>query len=303
MTSFFRAIRFAFQNFWRNIWLSVITISILVLALFSVNVLLVVNVVADAASRAIEDKIDVSVFFTPDASEDIVTTAKMYLTNLSQVKEVAYKTKDQALEDFKKLHQDDPALLESLGELDQNPLGAELIVKAKSVSDYPFILRSLENPQFTKYISKTNFDDHKTASEKLNSILDRVRAFGFGLVVLFGLIGILIVFNAVKVAIYTYREEIRIMKLVGASNTFIRAPFWIECLFYSGFAVGICSAGMYAMVIALHPAISSFFAGANVDLLSYFITNGPRIIVIQFFALAALCIVSSSLAIGKYLKV
>ncbi|MEI7741507.1 MAG: permease-like cell division protein FtsX [bacterium] len=303
MTSFFRAVLFAFKNFWRNIWLSLITISILVLALFSVNVLLVVNVVADAASQAIEDKIDVSVFFVPDAPDDAIASTKDYLTNLSQVRAVEFKTKEQAIEEFKRVHAADPKLVESLSELDSNPLGAELIVRAKNTADYPFIIRSLENPQFNKYISKANFEDHKEASEKLNSILNRVRAFGFGLVVLFGLIGILIVFNAVRVAIYTYREEIGIMKLVGASNTFIRAPFWIECLMYSLIAVGITSGIMYSVVLLLAPSISVFFQGANVDLLAYFMQNGLKIMGIQVVALATLCVVSSSLAIGKYLRV
>ncbi|MFH0928512.1 MAG: FtsX-like permease family protein, partial [bacterium] len=118
-----------------------------------------------------------------------------------------------------------------------------------------------------------------------------------------GLIGVLIVYNAVKVAIYTYREEIGIMRLVGASNTFIRAPYWVEGILYSLLAVGITGGLMFMGLTILEPAIKTFFYGVDVSLLAFFTRNAWAIFGSQFAALALLCIISSSFAMGKYLKV
>jgi len=303
MLTLFRAIKFALQNFIRNFWLSVITITILCLALFSVDVLMVVNVFADSASKALEDKIDVTIFFKPEAETEKIEEARKYLLNMTQVKSVDYLTPEEALDNFKRTHSDDPDLIQSLAELEKNPLGAEIIVKANDPADYPFIMKSIDNPSWRDEISKKSFDDHRSAAEALNAIIERVRMISFSLIAIFGLIGILIVFNAVKVAIYTYREEIGIMKLVGASNAFVRAPFWIESVFYSFVAVLATSVLVYFIGILLQPSIDIYFSGVKVDLTGYFLNDGLKIAAIEFVALSLLCVISSSIAINRYLKV
>lgn len=303
MTAFFRVITFALQHFWRNVWLSVITVSILVLALFSVNVLLVVNVFADAATKAIEQKVDVTVFFTPESPEEIVLGARKYLLELNQVRDVEYISKDEALQKFKAVHADDTTLVASLAELEENPLGPELIVRARDVREYPFILKTLDHPDFDKYITKKNFEDHRAAIDSLSGILAKVRMVGFALIALFGGIGVLIVFNTIKVALYTHREEIGIMKLVGASNLFIRAPYWIESIFFSLLAVLVTVGLMYSLSVVIEPFARAFFAGVDISLVGYFMQHALPIFGAQFLALSVLNILSSSLAINRYLRV
>ncbi|MEK9130699.1 MAG: hypothetical protein AAB429_01125, partial [Patescibacteria group bacterium] len=89
MIAFYRIIKFAIQNFWRNIWLSVITITILVLTLLIVNMLLTLGVLGQTAVKAVQAKIDVSVSFVPGTSEEMMINARGYLQSLPQVKDAA----------------------------------------------------------------------------------------------------------------------------------------------------------------------------------------------------------------------
>jgi len=301
--SFFRVIKFAFQNFWRNFWLSLITITILVLTLISINILVVLSFLAQTAVDTVEQKVDVSVYFKSEVSEDAVKDVRSYLLGLSQVKDVAYVGREEALEDFKSLHQDNEEIMASLGELGENPLGATLVIKAHSSNDYPFILETLDNPQFTEFIEDKNYDDHEEVIGRINDISSRVQNFGIILSAVFVTIAVLIVINTIRVAIYTHREEIAIMKLVGASNWFVRAPFLVEGIFYAFLATLVLGALIYPTIILAEPYVNAFFDGQNVGLVDYFNSNLIFIFGIEFLALAFLNIVSASFALGRYLKV
>src|SRR3989344_2712258 len=102
----YRILIFAWQSFWRNIWLSVVTITIIVLTFISVNFLIVVNVVTDAAIDIIKNKVDVSLYFRPDVVEPQVLEVETYLSSLAQVKEINYVSQQAALEKFRQQHRD-----------------------------------------------------------------------------------------------------------------------------------------------------------------------------------------------------
>ncbi|MBU0648533.1 ABC transporter permease [Patescibacteria group bacterium] len=303
IVSFLRVIKFAFQNFWRNFWLSLITITILVLTLISINILVVLSFLAQTAVDTVEQKVDVSVYFKSEVSEDAVKDVRSYLLGLSQVKDVKYVGREEALEEFESLHEDNEEIMASLGELGENPLGATLIIKAHSSADYPFILETLDNPQFTKFIEDKNYDDHEEVIGRINDISSRVQNFGIILSAVFVTIAVLIVINTIRVAIYTHREEIGIMKLVGASNWFVRAPFLVEGIFYAFLATFVLGALIYPTIILAEPYVNAFFDGQNVGLVDYFNNNLAFIFGTEFLALAFLNIVSASFALGRYLKV
>src|SRR3989338_7473747 len=138
--STYRVITFAGQNVWRNFWLSLITVSMLVLTLLSVNVLLVLNLVTGRATEFIEQRIEVSVYFKTGISEERATAAAATLRNLSQVRDIEVITSDEALERFRTRHAGDEAVLKSLEEIGHNPFGPSLIVRARSAADFPFVI-------------------------------------------------------------------------------------------------------------------------------------------------------------------
>ncbi|MBI5655099.1 hypothetical protein HZC53_05625 [Candidatus Uhrbacteria bacterium] len=297
-----RIIAAAWKHFSRNLWLALTTVFVLVLSLLSVNVLLGVNVLLSNAVRQLEDKIDVSVYFKSETPVAVVEQAKFFMTSLPQVKDATVVTAEKALEDFKKLHADDPKIMSALAELDQNPLGAVLIIKARQTTDYPFLLEALNNPQFDFAIESKNYDDHSDTINRVRDISRSVQVFGAVLIAVFALFSILIVFNTIRVAIYTQREEIGIMRLVGASNAFVRSPFVLEGVFLALFALGVTSVAVYSAAVYVDPRLGGMFDGANAGLVAYFTAEGWRLALIEGGVLAGLVALSSWAAVGKYLK-
>ena len=231
-TSIYQIIIFAWQSFWRNFWLSVVTITIIILAFISVNFLLVLNILTDNAIRVVKDKVDVSLYFDRETSESQVLETKTFLSALPEIEEIVYISQQQALEEFKQKHQADIDIIQSLNELQQNPLGATLIIKANGIEDYPIIIDVVNNSKYNNLIQDKSFDDNKLFIDRIKQVSDNVNRVGLATSGIFILISLLIVFNTIRVAIYTHREEIAVMKLVGATNWFIRSPFLLEAVFY-----------------------------------------------------------------------
>ncbi len=302
-TSFFRATHFAFQHFWRNIWLSVITISMLVLTLLTINVLFLTHRVTDQAVQYVENRIDVSVYFYSSVNEERVQSVVEYLRALAQVRDVEIITPEEALERFKTRHASDETVLRSLDVLDGNPFGSTLVVKAHSADDFPFILDALENPQFRDDIRDKDFSDFESIVDRIRSTTDKVRTFGIVLTTIFLIVAILIIFNTVRIGVFIHREEIGIMKLVGASNAFVRAPFIIEAILYSVLALLIVVAIFYPSLAVVSNRFDQFFIGSPLGLLSYFESNALVIIGGELLGLFLITTVSTSLAMIKYLKV
>ncbi len=301
-SSLTRIFKFAIQNFWRNIWLSLVTVTMLVLTLLVVNILISLQVMGQAARREVEKKIDLTVGFKPGVSEKVVTEVQSYLGSLSQVVAVEEISATEALESFRRRHQNNPAVLISLEEVGGNPFGPSLVVRARGSQDYPFILEALENPTYREYVQDKDFIDHELVISRINTIVSRFRNFGVALAGIFAIIAVLIIFNTIRVAIYTYREEIGIMKLVGASNWFVRLPFLLESVFYSLLAVGLTAVIVFPAATFLEPVLTRFFDGETVGLVAYFKLHGLGIFSSQLLALIFLNIVSSLLAMGRYLR-
>ncbi|OGL95702.1 hypothetical protein A2348_03675 [Candidatus Uhrbacteria bacterium RIFOXYB12_FULL_58_10] len=303
MITALRAVKFAFQNFGRNFWLSLITVSMLVLTLLTVNVLMVLQQVASKAIAFAEERIEVSVYFYPATAEERITGAAGYLRGLPQVRDVEVITSDEALRRFSDRHAADEAILQSLDEVGGNPFGPTLVVKAYGADDFPFILDALDNPQFRNDIREKDFSSFEDIIDRIRSTTDRIQLFGMVLSAIFLLIATLIVFNTVRIAIFIHREEIGIMKLVGATNAFVRAPFLIECLIYSLFSVAFTAVIVYSSVAVMDPKFSAFFGGESVGLLEYFIRNWYWIFGMQFVILTIINMLATMVAMRKYLRV
>ncbi len=299
----YRSIKFAFQGFFRNFWLSLVTVIILVLTLFSVTMVAGINFVADKTIESIKEKVDVSIYFKSEVTEDDIIVVRNRLENMSAVKEVQYVSKEMALQDFKERHKDDALILESIDLLEKNPLSATLIIKAQSIDQYGEILSVLDDPEYDQLIQDKNYEDNQKVIEELSNISKKIENIGIIISVVFIVITILIVFNTIRINIYTHREEIGIMKLVGATNWFVRAPFLIESVLYALFAVALCLAVLYPLLGIIAPQVDNFFEGYNLDLVQYFNTNIWRILGWQVGFAVVLSMISSSVAVGRYVRV
>ncbi len=299
-TSFKRIIKWAFKNFKRNGWLSTATISIMVLTLLVVTVLLMVNIVANAILENLEKKIDISVYFKLEAPEEEILDVKFQLEGLEEVESVAYVSQEEALIRFKERHQDNPILLQSLEELDTNPLEASLNIKAQETRQYASINQFLEGVYYKDIIDKVNYMQNKEIIEKLAKIVMDVKTGGLGLTLALIVIVFLVTFNAIRLAIYSSREEINVMRLVGANNWFIRGPFIIEGMLYGIIAAILTVVLLYPIFYFTSPKISGFLPIG--DIFTYFQANLLSFFVLLLAIGIILGAFSSFIAVRKYLK-
>ncbi len=301
--TFGRGIFFAFQSFWRNIWLSLATVFIVFLALVSVNFLIMINVITDSAVNAVKDRIDVSVYFKPEVTESKIAEVKADLQALPQVKEIVYKSPEDNLASFSERHINDQKIQETLKEMSGNPMGATLVIKAKNLNDYPRILSSLDDPAISSLIEEKNFDNNQLVIDRINQIGVNIKKVMLIISLIFIIIAILIVFNTVRVAIFTHENEIAIMKLVGAGNWFIRFPFVFETILAGLLAVVAVLIFLYPVLSFAQSYLTSFFAGADFNLVGYFNGNFLLIFGTEALAIVILNTFSALVAISKYLNV
>jgi len=302
VTKFIRIIKFAWQNLGRNLWLTIMTVVVLSVTLFSVNVLLSLNVVTGAVAKSLENRIDVSVYVKAGATDDEKNSLRSYLVGLPQTADVKTVSPEDALAAFRVRHANDPEVLKALDEVGENPLGATYIVTAKSLDQYPAIIAALDHPAYRDLITEKNFEDYSTLIAKVRDIRDRASGFGIALLAVFALLAMIIMVNVVRVAIFTHKEEIGIMKLVGANGSFIRGPYLIESVILSFLALVISSAGIAAAAYFGSPYLASFL-GTDPGVVSFFVGNAALIAGAEFAALVALTGIASSYAVGRYMKV
>ncbi len=302
MSGFLRVVKFGLDNFWRNIWLSVATTVIMVVTLFIITTIVILNLLANAAVDQVQKKVDLTVYFKTAAQEDRILEVRAQVQNLNNVETTKFISKEEALNQFKQAHKDDDLILKSLEELQENPLEASLVIKAIQTEDYEGISDYLSSDRFSDVILKVDFQENKDVIDRLVRIASTIRKGGIAVGGAFVIIAILVVFNTVRLAIYTHKEEIGIMKLVGATNWFIRGPFLLEGVIYGIIGAVVTLVLLYPILNAANPKITAFFEGESLDMVHFF-TQNMLWIAGGMVALGVLLgIISSSIAVGRYLR-
>lgn len=302
MLSFFRIIKFSFQDIARNIWLSIVTITILILALFSMNMLFTVKLVSQNAVTAVKDKINISLYFKADASEAMILDVRQKVEAMAGVKDVTFISKSAALDNFRKNNQNNPEILNALKELGKNPLSPSLIIIPENFDNSSALITSLKMLE-SDAIESRDFSDNSAILEKINFITSRINEIGLFLIIIFVLTSLLVVYNAIRVAIYTHRQEIEIERLVGASNSFIYMPYLVSAFIYALVSVMIIIISFYPFLSILQPYLEVFFTDYSVNILTYYVDNFLVIFGLQFLSVFAITLVASLLAARKYAKI
>ncbi|MFH0951658.1 MAG: permease-like cell division protein FtsX [Patescibacteria group bacterium] len=309
MTMFFltlaRATKFAFQNFWRNFWLSIVTILILVLTLFMITTITSVKILGDQAVSQVREQVDVAVYFEPNVSEDKILNIQKELQSDSRTKDVIYISPDQALIDFREQSASNEVIKEALEALDENPLGGTIIIKANDLEDYDGLLTIFDREENKDLVQQQDedFQSNQDVVTRLAGVTDNISQIGYVLSGIFIVIAVLVIFNTIRIAIYTHREEISIMKLVGATNAFVRAPFLIESVLYGFLGAVITMAVYYPLLRATAPFLDRFFTGYELDVLGYFNAHVYTIFGLLLGLSILISFLSSVIAIRRYLKV
>lgn len=303
-TSFKRVLRAGLTNVWRNSFVSLASIFVMTMTLLIIGSLMFLSALIDQFVQYVQDKVDVNVYFVTAADERTILDLKATLEKLPEVQYVSYTNRDEALAAFRDRHQDDQLTVQALDELGDNPFGASLSIKAKETSQYEGIARFLndkmESESGVPLIETVNYAQNKVVIDQLGNVTTYVERFGLIVIVVFALASIAITFNTIRLAIYTAREEISVMRLVGATNMYIRGPFVVEGTAYGVAAAAISLLVFFPLSFALKTATKAMF---NADIFSYYLSHFFWFLLVLVVLGAVLGAVSSFLAVRKYLSV
>ncbi len=294
------------KSFIRGGAVSAATLLIMTVTLAIISSLVFLSALLSYTLNIIENKVDVSVYFVTTASEQDILAVKDQLEKLPQVTSVTYTSAADALTAFRARHANDQLTLQALDQLGGNPLDASLEVRATDPSEYQSIVNFLEaSPALssggTSIIDRINYAQNKEVINRLSLAIQATREIGFAIILLFALASILIAFATIRLAIYTTKDEIAVMRLVGASNAYIQGPFIV-----AGVITGALAAAL--VLILLWPA--TWYAGMKTagwfggfDLSSYYLSHFVLFFLILMLSGIALGSIASVLAIRRYLKV
>lgn len=299
-----RVVRSGVVSFLRNGFVSLASIFVMTMTLSIIGSLMFLNGIVGDFVSYVKDKVDVNVYFVPDASEGDIFDLTESIKNLPEVSYVEYTSREDVLQNFRERHRDDQLTLQALDELADNPFGATLSIKAKDPSQYEGVAQFLEdrtvNPSGQPFIDSINYAQNKAVIDQLERLTTYIERFGYVVIVLFALASIMITFNTLRLAIYTAREEISVMRLMGASNGYIRGPFMVEGVLYGIISGVIALAIFFPLTFLLRDATVNAFGA---DIFSLYLGQLFLFVIILIGIGAILGAISSFLAVRKYLSV
>jgi len=299
-----RIIKAGFLNFKRNGLISWAAVLVVTITLSVITTIILLQAVLHFSLNQIKDKVDVTIYFTVKAPEEKIMLLKSSLEKLPEVAAVSYTSADEALKLFRDRHANDYATIQALDEIGDNPLGAYLNVKAKEVSQYESIANFMKSDNAlvsgsTSIIDKVNYHQNRLVIERLNTIISGAQKLGFLITLLLVIISIIITFNTIRLTIFISKEEIGVMRLVGASKMHVRGPFMIEGAIYGIIATLITLAIFWPATAWLGVKMTDFL---GINMYGYYLSNFFQIFVILSLSGIILGIISSFLVIRKYLN-
>ncbi len=299
-----RVIRTGCLNFVRNAWLGIAAMAVMIITLLIVLFSVITNATFSNTIAQITNKIDVSVYLKDSATADQVSGLLGDLRRLPNVRGVTYLTKAQALDRYKQQNSNNPQLLSAINATD-NPIPGTVLVSPRDLNKISDIQAALTNKKYDVSIDQISYQgDRKAAIDKIAHATNLLRRAGIAAVVIFAVISVLIIFNTIQMAIFNRREELTIMRLLGATTWYIRGPFVVESIMY-----GVISALISVLLIhLLFVASSSALQASSLGLLDinyagqYFSAHFRQLLTMQLVLGILIGAVSSIVATRRYLK-
>ncbi len=301
-----RIISSGFKAFLKNGLLSVSSILVMTIAMITVLAIFFATVLIGASVTQLENKVDINIYFKPDAPVEKILEFKNLVKNLPEVntEKTNYVSREQSLERFKEKHRDNHTIIEALYIVDGNPLGAVLNIKANEIGQYSGIAKFIEGEdvveKYGSIIKNLNYNQNKQAIDKLSILIDYTYKIGMIISVILIFISIVVTFNTMRLIIYTFKKEISIMRLVGASKFFARGPFVIEGIFYGIFSAILSLFITWVAIIYISPFLNEIFI---LDIQQFFSEHILEIAGSLILGGIILGFVSTYLAVSRYLKV
>ena len=224
------------RGFFRDGWLSFATVSVLVLSLYIMSVTVIFGIVVRGLVGEAEKTMNVSVYFETGTNGDTIRQIQAELQNARGIASVEYVTSDQALQQLRTSARGNDSIDKSLEILGENPLRPALVIHTEDSRQYERIVSELRASKFSSFIYDINYAKNKSVIDRLTKFIASVEKVGISLGAMFVFIAVLITYNAIRLSLYANRQEFEIMRLVGASNIYIKMPLLFEGVWFGVFA-------------------------------------------------------------------
>jgi cell division transport system permease protein len=303
--TFGRIVRTGMVNFVRNAWLAIAAMAIMIVTLTIILFSVIVNATFSNTVAQITSKIDVSIYLKDTVTAEETQKLIKDIKALPNTQSVTYLTKEQAMQAYQRQNAGNQQLLQAINETD-NPLPATIRIKPKDLNQINQIRAFVNKPVIAAMQSDPASDsgDRRQAINKITHATNILRRAGVIAVVVFATISVLIIFNTIQMAIFNRRDELQIMRLLGASTGFIRGPFVVESIIY-----GILSAIASILIInAIFITASSSLQATSFGLLdisysqSFFESHYWQLLTMQLVLGILIGAASSVIATRRYLK-
>jgi cell division transport system permease protein len=296
-----RMFKTAWQGMKRNSWLSIACIVMMILSLLIFSSILIFNHAVNILINTLKEKMDISIYFKTDVPEEDILKIRDELLSDEAIAKINYVSRAEALKAFEERSKYNPTIQKALDELGENPLAASLNIKAKKTEDYNIIIESVKNSVFKDKLITVDLAENQKVVARVDALARAVKIGSLFAISVLACLSFIIGFNTIRMAIYSLKEEIEIMKLVGASNWFVRGPFLLEGAL-QGFIASISATIIFSLLLLVFGGrIENFVPG--IGLSAYFWSRFWFIFFLQTAFGIFLGIISSFWALNHYLKI
>lgn len=300
LITLWRAAQAGARNFFRNGWLNTAATAVMTVTLTLILTAVIINLALNDTLKDVTQKIDIAIFFEEGVSQEDIEAIDTELKRFDNVVSTAYVDKKEALRRYREQNKNNPELLEAVNEA-ENPLPTSLEVRVKNLDNIEPIVAITEKSEFEELIQDTNFEeDRRKTIERIGSFKAFLTRAGIVGSSIFAVIAVLIIFNTIRMAIFSRREELEIMRLIGATNGFIRGPFMFEAMLDGLIAAVITLILGYGLVFIAGPKLLAYVDFSNT--LAFFEQYWTYTALFTIMLGLLIGIVSSRLATARYLK-
>lgn len=304
--TFLRMCRYGVNNFTRNAWLTVAATAVMTITLFVVFVSLIAHNILNDTVASLRDQVNMSIYLKTDTTQNDVDASVAEVKKLSSVDAVTVKSPDEARKEFIDKNKSDDGTLDAVKEA-TNKFPWTLNIKVKDINDTSQLVALVKDNETIKKHIDENRDpsfagSRRDAIQKIAGAGDFAQKLGIAASALFAGISMLIIFNTIRMAIFNRREEIQMMKLIGAERSFIRGPFLVEAIVYGFFAAILSTAIGITLLYFITPSLvnSGITAQPTLDMVMYY----SGFVLLAMIVLGAIIgVISSLLATRRYLKI
>ena len=304
--TFLRMCRYGVNNFTRNAWLTIAATAVMTITLFVVFLSFVSHSVLVDTVDQLRDKVNMSIYLKTDTTQEDTNAAVAEIKKLSSVVDVTVKSPEQAREDFVQDNKTDSGALDAVKEA-TNKFPWTLNVKVTDINDTSQLADIVENNEAVSTHVDPDRDPsfagtRRSAIESIGRAADFAQKIGIVASVVFVGISMLIIFNTIRMAIFNRREEIQMMKLIGAERSFIRGPFLVEAIVYGFFAALVATGLGFMLLMFAAPSLQVY--EINVDPTINLMTYYAGFVILAMIGIGAIIgVISSLLATRRYLKI